>query len=233
MTIISLPAFRLYAALIFSAACILASPSANAADQPNILFILSDDQGWWDLGIRGNQDIDTPVLDRFAQAAVDFIRFYAAPVCAPTRAGLMTGRYCFRTGLYNTRFGGDTLGIDEITVAQMLKQAGYRTGCFGKWHLGKYAPYQPQHRGFDEFLGHYHGHIDEYDYPDQIVHNGKPVEARRYVTDLFTDAAIEFIETTRDRPWFCYVPFNAPHSPWVVGTSHDGQARGDKLINKY
>ncbi|MFT5095160.1 MAG: arylsulfatase A-like enzyme [Porticoccaceae bacterium] len=206
---------------------------STAADKPNILFVLTDDQGWWDLGLRGNKDIDTPVLDQFSREGVDFTRFYAAPVCAPTRAGLMTGRYCFRTGLYNTRFGGDTLGINEVTIAQMLKQAGYRTGCFGKWHLGKYAPYQPHNRGFDEFLGHYHGHIDEYDYPDQIVHNGKPVEARRYVTDLFTDAAIEFIESSGDEPWFCYVPFNAPHSPHVVGTSHDGQARGDELIGKY
>lgn len=214
-------------------AVLVLAGSTCAADKPNILFLLTDDQGWWDLGMRGNADIDTPVLDGLSTEGVDFTRFYAAPVCAPTRAGLMTGRYCFRTGLYNTRFGGDTLGIDEITVAQMLKQAGYRTGCFGKWHLGKYAPYQPHHRGFDEFLGHYHGHIDEYDYPDQIVHNGKPVEARRYVTDLFTDAAIEFIESTKDQPWFCYVPYNAPHSPWVVGTSHDGQARGDQLINKY
>ena len=206
---------------------------AWGGEKPNILFILTDDQGWWDMGMRGNKDIDTPVMDRFSREGVDFPRYYAAPVCAPTRAGLMTGRYCFRTGLYNTRFGGDTLGIGEITIAQVLKKAGYRTGCFGKWHLGKYAPYQPHHRGFDEFLGHYHGHIDEYDYPDQIVHNGRPVEARRYVTDLFTDAAIEFIETSGDQPWFCYVPFNAPHSPWVVGTSHDGQARGDALINKY
>ena len=207
--------------------------NVSASERPNILFILTDDQGWWDVGMRGNKDIDTPVLDRLASEGIDFTRFYAAPVCAPTRAGLMTGRYCFRTGLYNTRFGGDTLGIDEITIAQQLKRAGYRTGCFGKWHLGKYAPYQPHNRGFDEFLGHYHGHIDEYDYPDQIVHNGKPVEARRYVTDLFTDAAIEFIETRRDQPFFCYVPYNAPHSPFVVGTSHDGQARGDALINKY
>jgi arylsulfatase A len=227
------------ASMIRSIACLTllvvwgATATCAGDTPPNILFILTDDQGWWDLGIRGNKDIDTPVLDSFSQQAVDFTRFYAAPVCAPTRAGLMTGRYCFRTGLYNTRFGGDTLGIDEITIAQMLKQAGYRTGCFGKWHLGKYAPYQPHHRGFDEFLGHYHGHIDEYDYPDQIVHNGRPVEARRYVTDLFTDAAIEFIENAQDQPWFCYVPFNAPHSPFVVGTSHDGQARGDQLINKY
>ncbi len=224
---------RLCVGLIIVTAGILTSTFARAADKPNILFLLTDDQGWWDLGMRGNKDIDTPVLDQFSQQGVDFTRFYAAPVCAPTRAGLMTGRYCFRTGLYNTRFGGDTLGVNEVTVAEMLQRAGYRTGCFGKWHLGKYAPYQPHHRGFDEFLGHYQGHIDEYDYPDQLVHNGKPVEARRYVTDLFTDAAIEFIQTTHDQPWFCYLPWNAPHSPWVVGTSHDGQARGDLLINKY
>ncbi|MAG93248.1 MAG: hypothetical protein CMJ48_05810 [Planctomycetaceae bacterium] len=214
-------------------ALLLCAEQASAADKPNILFILTDDQGWWDVGHRGNKDIDTPVIDRLARDGVDFARFYAAPVCAPTRAGLMTGRYCFRTGLYNTRFGGDTLGLGEVTIAELLKDAGYRTGCFGKWHLGKYTPYQPHNRGFDEFLGHYHGHIDKYDYPDQIVHNGKPVEGRRYVTDLFTDAAIEFIETSNNQPWFCYVPFNAPHSPWVVGTSHDGQARGDLLINKY
>lgn len=220
--------------LLLLVAIVLAStPLADAAGKPNILFLLTDDQGWWDVGVRGNESIDTPAIDKLCSEGVDFTRFYAAPVCAPTRAGLMTGRYCFRTGLYNTRFGGDTLGIDEITIAQMLKRAGYRTGCFGKWHLGKYGPYQPQNRGFDEFLGHYHGHIDEYDYPDQLVHNGKPVEARRYVTELFTDAAIEFIETEDDRPWFCYVPYNAPHSPHVVGTSHDGQARGDKLIDKY
>ena len=122
--------------------------SLTAAEQPNILFILTDDQGWWDLGFRGNKDIDTPNLDQLASESVDFKRFYAAPVCAPTRAGIMTGRYCFRTGLYNTRFGGDTLGINEITIAEILQQAGYRTGCFGKWHLGKYPGYQPGQRGF-------------------------------------------------------------------------------------
>ena len=211
---------------------LLAFP-AFAAPKPNILLMVTDDQGWWDLGMRGNKDIDTPVLDKLSGEGVSFSRFYVAPVCAPTRAGLMTGRYYLRTGLYNTRFGGDSMGLDEITVAQLLKKAGYRTGCFGKWHLGKYGPYQPQTRGFDEFLGHYHGHIERYDYPDQLVHNGKPVECRGYVTDLFTDAAISFIRSNRQRPFFCYVPYNAPHSPWVVGTSHDGQPRGDALIEKY
>ena len=204
-----------------------------APPRPNVLLVMTDDQGYWDTGSSGNEKIDTPVMDRLAAEGVSFTRFYAAPVCAPTRAGLMTGRYYLRTGLYNTRFGGDTLGRAEITLAELLKKAGYRTGAFGKWHLGKYAGYQPHERGFDEFLGHYHGHIERYDYPDQLVHNGRPVEARGYVTDLFTDAAIEFIRAGGERPFFCYLPYNAPHSPWVVGTSHDGQPRGDALIEKY
>ena len=97
-----------------------------ASKKPNILFILTDDQGWWDVGMRGNKDIDTPVMDRLSREGVDFARFYAAPVCAPTRAGLMTGRYCFRTGLYNTRFGGDTLGLGEDTSARSLSPKGRR-----------------------------------------------------------------------------------------------------------
>ena len=210
-----------------------ASVALAGTSRPNILMVMTDDQGYWDTGVAGNEKIDTPVIDRLADEGVSLTRFYAAPVCAPTRAGLMTGRFYLRTGLYNTRFGGDTLGIGEITVAQLLKKAGYRTGIFGKWHLGKYAGYQPQQRGFDEFLGHYHGHIEEYDYPGQLVHNGQPVEARGYVTDLFTDAAIEFIDADRSKPFFCYLAYNAPHSPWVVGTSHDGQPRGDELLAKY
>jgi len=207
-----------------------------AEDQPNILLIMTDDQGYWDTGVTGNPHINTPNMDRIAKEGVQFTRFYAAPVCAPTRAGVMTGRYYPRTGLYNTRFGGDTLGKDEITVAQLLKKAGYRTGLFGKWHLGKYHGYQPQQRGFDEFLGHYHGHIERYDFPDQLSHNGVLVKARGYVSELFTDAAMDFIEATKKKtkaPFFCALTFNAPHSPWVLDTSHSGQPEGDKLLGKY
>jgi len=207
----------------------------GAAERPNILLIVTDDQGYWDTGISGNPDIETPNMDRLAKDGVQFSRFYCAPVCAPTRAGLMTGRYYLRTGLYNTRFGGDTLGKNEITVAQLLKKSGYTTGIFGKWHLGKYHGFQPNQRGFDEFLGHYHGHIERYSFPDQIYHNGKPVEARGYVTDLFTDAAMDFIEASheRDEKFFCYLAFNAPHSPWLLDTSHFDQPEGDKILEKY
>ena len=212
----------------------VAIPGApQAAEQPNVLLVVTDDQGYWDTGWSGNEQIDTPAMDRLAEEGVAFARFYVAPVCAPTRAGLMTGRHYLRTGIYNTRFGGDTLGRDEITLAELLKQAGYRTGLFGKWHLGKYAGYRPHERGFDEFLGHYHGHVERYEYADQLVHNGRPVHTRGYVTDLFTDAAIEFVETSDGRPFFCYLAYNAPHSPFVLDTSHDHQPEGDALIDKY
>ncbi len=211
-------------------------PVLAADSRPNILLIVTDDQGYWDLGATGNPHITTPNLDSLARDGVQFTRFYVQPVCAPTRAGLMTGRYYLRTGLYNTRFGGDSLGLGETTVAELLKKEGYRTGLFGKWHLGQYHGYQPQQRGFDEFLGHYHGHIERYEFADQLVHNGKPVETRGYVTDLFTETAMEFIDTTKrthQAPFFCYLAFNAPHSPHILDTSHLNQPKGDALIEKY
>lgn len=217
-------------------AAALSAAAAKSADRPNIVFIMTDDQGYWDTGASGNPHIDTPHMDGIASDGITFRRYYAAPVCAPTRAGFMTGRHYLRTGLYNTRFGGDSLGIGEITVAQLLKQAGYRTGLFGKWHLGQYPGYQPQERGFDDFLGHYHGHIERYEFPDQIYHNGTRVDARGYVSDLFTDGAMDFIEAAAaegDTPFFCALMFNAPHSPFLMDTSHTYQSEGDKLIEKY
>lgn len=209
--------------------------SQETDKQPNIVFIMTDDQGYWDTGVSGNPYVATPAMDRIANEGIQLRRYYTAPVCAPTRAGIMTGRHYLRTGLYNTRFGGDTLGSEEITIAELLQDANYRTGLFGKWHLGKYPNFQPQNRGFDEFLGHYHGHIERYEFPDQVFHNGRQVRTRGYVSELFTDAANDFIETAhRDqKPFFCALMFNAPHSPWVLDTSHYGQPEGDKLLTKY
>lgn len=213
------------------------SPFATSDSRPNIVFIMTDDQGYWDTGVTGNPHIDTPFMDQIAHDGVQLDRYYAAPVCAPTRAGLMTGRYYLRTQLYNTRFGGDSLGLNEVTLAQSLRDAGYRTGMFGKWHLGKYPGYQPGDRGFDEFFGHYHGHIERYQFPDQVYHNGEPVKARGYVTDVFTDASMDFIEQTvaqeNKQPFFCALTYNAPHSPFLLDTSHFDQRNGDALIQKY
>ena len=194
---------------------VIASASA-AAERPNVLLLMSDDQGWWDLGANGNPDISTPNLDRLASEGVNFTRFYAAPVCSPTRAGLMTGRYTLRVGVYNTRFGGDSLDPGETTLADLLRGAGYRTGLFGKWHLGGHARYRPENRGFDVALTFTHGHTERYYYPE-LRFNGRPVAARGYVTDVLADAAIEFMTSGDDsRPFFAYAPFNTPHSPHFV-----------------
>ena len=200
---------RIFLIWLFSAAC------AAAADKPNILIMVSDDQGWWDVGVNGNPDIQTPVLDQLAADGVNMTRFYAAPVCAPTRAGLLTGRYALRGGIYNTRFGGDTLRLDVTLLPQILKAQGYRTGMFGKWHLGGHGPYRPENRGFDAALSFTHGHHERYYYPE-LQWNGEPVESRGYITDVFTDAAIEFLRDSGDQPFFLYVPYNVPHSPHYV-----------------
>ena len=201
--------------------------------KPNILLIVTDDQGWWDVGVNGNKIIRTPYLDKLAQSGVNLTRFYAQPVCAPTRAGLLTGRYYLRTGVYNTRFGGDTMRNEEITLSEILRGLGYRTGLFGKWHLGRYVGHRPNDQGFDEFFGFTHGHIEQYDYSDQLQYNGKPVKTRGYVTDLFTDAAISFMKQNAKRPFFCFLSYNAPHSPFIVGDAHAQQEKGDALINYY
>ncbi len=227
------------AVVAFAVSAASATSTAAAADRPNVVLVMTDDQGYWDTGASGNPHIDTPRMDSLAADGTRLRRYYAAPVCSLTRAGMMTGRYYLRTGLYNTRFGGDSIALGEVTVAELLRDAGYRTGLFGKWHLGKYADYQPQRRGFDEFFGHYHGHIERYQHPNQVFHNGKPADARGYVTDLFTDAAIDFIEASapdaleNDTPFFCALMYNAPHSPFLLDTSHVDQPDGDEQIKKY
>ncbi len=194
---------------------LLASPAFAAAQTkpPNIVLILTDDQGWWDVSRNGNRSIETPVMDRLAAEGVSFQRFYASPVCAPTRASIMTGRYYLRTGIYNTRFGGDTLDASEITIAQLLQARGYRTGLFGKWHLGHYRRFHPDQRGFHRWVGFTQGHVERYFHPDQLLDNGKPVKARGHITDLLTDCAIDFVKDNRERPFFLHLAYNVPHSP--------------------
>ncbi len=201
----------------------LASAQNAAGKLPNIVLILTDDQGWWDVGAHGNKDIETPVMDRLAGEGVNFTHFYVSPVCAPTRSSLMTGRHYLRTGIYNTRFGGDSMSLGEVTMAQVLKARGYRTGMFGKWHLGRYYRYLPAQRGFDEAMTFTQGHTERYFYPDALQYNGEPVQARGYITTLLTDAAISFVKKNRN-PFFLYLAFNVPHAPHIVD---------DPYIEKY
>ncbi len=189
---------------------------AQSASRPNILLILTDDQGWWDLGCHGNKAIETPVMDRLAGEGVEFTRFYVSPVCAPTRASIMTGRHYLRTGIYNTRFGGDTMRPEENTIAEVLRAAGYRTGMAGKWHLGRYRRSDPISQGFETALWFAEGHLERFYYPDQLLFDRRPIEARGYITRLLTDRAISFLDVPDRRPFFFYLPYNAPHEPHIV-----------------
>lgn len=191
-----------------------ASPAPNRARPPNILLILTDDQGWPELGVHGNREIETPHLDRLAAEGVRFSRYYASPVCTPTRAALMTGRHPQRTGAIDTFMGRDTMSDREITLAQLLRKVGYRTGLVGKWHLGRYMRYHPNHRGFDRFFGFWqYGFINRYFDSPELFEDRTPVVTTGYVTDVLTDEAIRFVEENRGRPFFLYLAYNAPHAP--------------------
>lgn len=182
---------------------------------PNIILILTDDQGWGDLSISGNPAVATPNLDRLAQNGISFERFYVSTVCSPTRAELLTGRYNFRSGVYSTSEGGERMDLDEVTLADVLGRAGYRTAGFGKWHSGAQFPYHPNGRGFEEFYGFASGHWGNY-FDPMLEHNGKIVEGEGFIIDHLTDKAIGFVGENSEAPFFLYLPYNTPHSPMQV-----------------
>jgi arylsulfatase len=195
---------------------------------PNVVLIMTDDQGYGDLGITGNPHVKTPNIDNFARENIRFNQFYVSPVCAPTRASLMTGRYSLRTGIRDTYNGGSTMATEEITIAEMLKATGYETGIFGKWHLGDNYPFRPGDQGFNESLIHLAGGMGQpgdfttffkgdSSYFDPILwHNGKQKAYDGYCSDIFTNEAITFIEQNHQNPFFCFLSFNAPHTPLQV-----------------
>src|SRR5271157_3737555 len=179
---------------------ILASTGVAAGEtpkRPDVLLVMTDDQGYGDLGFHGNPRVRTPNLDRLARQSARLTSFYVSPVCSPTRASLLTGRYNFRTGVVDTYLGRSMMHRDEVTLAAMLAAAGYRTGIFGKWHLGDNAPLRPIDRGFHEAL----------------VHNGEAQRYRGYCSDIFAQAAIDFVSKTQEKPFFAYLAFNCPHDP--------------------
>jgi arylsulfatase A-like enzyme len=208
--------------IIFSGFCLAQQP------KPNVILIITDDQGYGDLGITGNPHVRTPVIDNFAKQSVRFTNFYVSPVCAPTRASLLTGRYSLRTGIRDTYNGGAMMAAEEITLAEMLKQADYKTGIFGKWHLGDNFPSRPSEQGFDESLIHLSGGMGQVgdittyfkgdsSYFDPVLwHNNQPEAFEGYCSDIFTEQAIDFIEKNKQSPFFCYLSYNAPHTPLQV-----------------
>lgn len=194
-------------------------------ESPNIILILTDDQGYGDFGVTGNPIIKTPNIDRLAKKSVQMTNFYVSPVCAPTRACLMTGRYNYRTRCIDTWLGRAMMDPEEVTIAEVLQKAGYATGIFGKWHLGDNYPMRPQDQGFEESLIHRGGGIGqpsdppggEGKYTNPILfHNGNQSEQKGYCTDIFFDRALQWMEqmNKEGRKFFTYIPTNAPHAPF-------------------
>ena len=182
---------------------------------PNVILIISDDQGWGDLSLNGNLDLTTPNIDRLGETGVQFDRFYVSPVCSPTRAEILTGRHHVRGGVFSTSRGGERLDIDEETMAEVFKTAGYQTAAYGKWHNGMQAPFHPNSRGFDDFYGFCSGHWGNYFNP-LLEHNGNMVRGNGFIIDDLTQHGIDFIEKNKNQPFFLYLPYNTPHSPMQV-----------------
>jgi arylsulfatase A-like enzyme len=231
------PAFlqRSGRALVWGTIALAAAPSVTAAAdgpstlagrKPNILLILTDDQGYGDVGRHGNPILKTPHLDRMHDESVRLTDFHVSPTCAPTRCAIMTGRHEFKSGVTHTIFERERMSLKATTIAQVLQSAGYATGIFGKWHLGDEFERWPDKRGFDEMFIHGAGGIGQTyagscgDAPGNtyfdpaILHNGTFVKTSGYCTDVFFGRALAWIEATKDRkPFFAYITPNAPHGP--------------------
>ncbi len=191
--------------------------------RPNVVFVLTDDQGYGEIGAHGNPDIRTPHLDALHAESVRFTDFHVGTTCAPTRSGLLTGHNCNSTGVWHTIGGRSLLREDEWTLADALKGAGYRTGHFGKWHLGDAQPFLPHRRGFELSVYHGGGGIgnapdawgNDY-FDDTYSVNGERRQFEGYCTDVFFREGMKFIEEHKDEPFFCYIATNAPHGPFNV-----------------
>lgn len=202
---------------------ILCDSLAHAAKKPNVVLVITDDQGYNDVAAHGNPYLKTPNLDRLHEESVRLEDYHVAPTCAPTRAALMTGHWTNRTGVWHTIMGRSMIRSNEITMGDVFGAAGYATGMFGKWHLGDNYPYRPEDRGFQEVLRHGGGGVGQTpDYWDNAYfdgsywHNSKVTPAKGHCTDVFFDYATKFIDRSagKETPFFAYISTNAPHSPY-------------------
>lgn len=231
------------------AALIVLTPSlvigqVQVKKRPNVIVVMTDDQGYGDIGAHGNTMIRTPNLDRLHSQSVRFTNFHVDPTCSQTRSSLMTGRYSTRTGVWHTIMGRSLMYHDEVAMSQYFSDAGYRTGFFGKWHLGDNYPMRPQDRGFQEVVAHGGGGITQTpDYwgntyfNDTYYHNGTPEKFTGYCTDVFFDNALRFIEQNKSDPFFVYLPTNVPHGPFNVADKYSGPYRekgvSERMANFY
>ncbi|MFK7911459.1 MAG: sulfatase [Akkermansiaceae bacterium] len=227
---------QLIPAFLFSLLALILIENSNASDRPNFIIILTDDQGYGDLSCYGGKHVSTPHIDQMAKEGARLTSFYvAAPVCTPSRAGLMTGCYPKRISMatgsnFGVLLAGDKKGLhpDEITIAEVLKDAGYKTGMFGKWHLGDQPKFLPTRQGFDDFFGipyshdihPYHPRQNHYQFPSLPLLEGDTVIEMDPNADLltkrFTDRAVNFITKNKDSPFFLYLPHPIPHAPLHV-----------------
>lgn len=203
-----------------------------AEHKPNVVVILTDDQGWGDLSLNGNLNLNTPRVDSLAHEGALFSNFYVSPVCSPTRGEFLTGRYHGRLGVRNVTSGGERLNLNEKTIADHLKSAGYRTGAFGKWHNGSQYPYHPQGRGFQEYYGFTSGHWGDYFSPP-LERDGEIVKGNGFLPDDITSHALEFMEKNRNSPFFCYIALNTPHSPMQVPDKYYERFKNRELKSLY
>lgn len=206
--------------------------------RPNVVLILTDDQGYGDLGCQGNDKLKTPNIDMFYEDSVRFTNFNVCPLCSPTRASLMTGRYNYRTGVVDTWVGLGMMRSEEVTIAEAMVNAGYRTGIFGKWHLGDNYPLRAMDQGFQESLVHTDGMIGSiFDAPDNkyddpaLFHNGISKKYSGYCTDIFFNEALKFIEKESDSPFFAYISTNIPHYPLQISDHYSAPYRAMGLDN--
>lgn len=228
---------------------IAAGPQTLDGSKPNILLIVADDMGYGDSTCYWDTDLKTPVIDGIAKAGIRFTEFRVNPLCAPTRASILSGLYSLETGMWRGPSAGRraendaddadvestsrerTLRSDVKLLPQLLKQAGYATGMFGKWHLGYEPANSPNARGFDQFVGFLGGaHPYWLGRNARILHDGQPLNATGHATDLFADRAIEFIKANHKQPFFCYVPFNAVHGPLRSAERDADSAKPDWLV---
>ncbi len=206
-------------------------------NSPNVIFVLTDDQGYADLGCTGNPWIQTPNIDGFYEQSVRFCDFHVSPLCTPTRGALLTGHRPTRNGAWATCWGRSILRRDEVTMADVFTNSGYRTGMFGKWHLGDNYPYRPQDRGFQHVVAHKGGGVGQTPdfwgnnyFDDTYFHNGDAHKHQGYCTDIWFEEAMKFIEGCGDEPFFAYVATNAPHSPYLVAEKYKALYRDNAEI---
>lgn len=208
---------------LIAAAFTLSNPSAaEPTTKPNIVFVITDDQGYGDLGFTGNPVIKTPYIDQLATESSQLSDYHVAPTCSPSRSALLTGHWTDRTGVWHTVNGRSMLRENEITIGQLLKDHGYATGMFGKWHLGDNYPYRPEDRGFTEVYRHGGGGVgqtpdlwDNAYFDGSYFHNGRVVAAKGFCTDVFFGQAQRFIreQAAAKKPFLAYIALNAPHGP--------------------